>query len=162
MGMVKRWLENISVEMGYGGEINDEVLTEGEKRMSAAPAPRDAAAAAPAGDESQLSKIKAAVKEFEATQSKYSKYGARDTEPDGVFQSLLVRAFKGKKPQVPYDGDGWELYDSSMDCTTAASALHNAARKVVNLIESCPISESAPVKKYLQGLCWRVDWGWDN
>lgn len=160
MGMVKRWLENLSVEMGYGGEINDEVLTEGEKRMSAAPAPQAAAAAA--GDESQLGKIKAAVKEFEGEQRKYAKYGASDTEPDGVFQSLLVRAFKGKKPQVPYDGDGWDLYDSSMDCTTAASALHNAARKVVDLIQSCPISESAPVKKYLQGYCWRIDWGWDN
>lgn len=94
MGMVKRYLEEISVEMGYDGEITDEVLTEGERRMSAAPAPQAAAAAA--GDESQLGKIKAAVKEFEATQAKYSKYGARDTEPDGVFQSLMVRAFKGK------------------------------------------------------------------
>ena len=161
MGMVKRYLEDLSVEMGYDGEITDEVLQEGERRMSAAPAPQAAAAAA-GDDKSQLDKIKEAVAEFQATQKKYAKYGAYDTEPDGVFQSLMVRAFKGKKPQVPYDGDGWELYDSSMDCTTAASALHNAARKVVDLIQSCPISESAPVKKYLQGYCWRIDWGWDR
>lgn len=32
-GGVKRWLEDISVEMGLDGEITDEVMEEGEKRM---------------------------------------------------------------------------------------------------------------------------------
>lgn len=153
MSMVKRWLENLSVEMGYDGEINDQVMQEGERRMSAAP---QAAAAAAGDDSSRLDKIKAAIKEFEGVQKKYARWGARDTEPDGVFQVQLMRAFRGKKPQVPYDGNGWELYDSSMDCTTAASALHNACRKVVDLIESCPLSESREVGKYLESYCWRV------
>jgi len=128
--------------------------------MSAAPAPQAAAATAAGDDLSQLDKIKAGVKEFEAAQLKYRNYGAQDTEPDGVFQSLMVRAFCGKKPQVPFDGGGWELFDSSMDCTCAAHALHNAARKVVDLIQKCPLGESGGVKKYLKGYCWRIDWGW--
>ena len=32
MGQVKRWLEDLSVEMGYSGEITDEVMEEGLKR----------------------------------------------------------------------------------------------------------------------------------
>jgi len=31
-GMMKRWLEDISVELGHDGEINDEVLAEGRRR----------------------------------------------------------------------------------------------------------------------------------
>jgi len=34
-GAMKRMLEDISVEMGYGGEINDEVMAEGQRRMDA-------------------------------------------------------------------------------------------------------------------------------
>jgi hypothetical protein len=33
MSMVKRWLEDLSVEMGLDGEITDEVMAEGEKRL---------------------------------------------------------------------------------------------------------------------------------
>jgi len=159
MSAIKRWLEDISVEMGYDGEINDEVLKQGEKRMSEVAA----AAAAPAGeDKSRVDQIRDAVKEFEGVQKKWASYGAYDSEPDGVFQGLLVRAFRGKKPKVPYSGDGWELYDSSMDCNQAASALHDAARKVVDLIETCPLVESNAVKSYLEGHCWRIERGWHN
>jgi len=30
---MKRWLEEISVQMGYGGEINDAVMAEGQRQM---------------------------------------------------------------------------------------------------------------------------------
>jgi hypothetical protein len=32
MGSIKTWLEEISEELGFKGEINDAVLREGEKR----------------------------------------------------------------------------------------------------------------------------------
>lgn len=35
-GAMKRMLEDISVEMGLGGEINDEVVAEGQRRLDAA------------------------------------------------------------------------------------------------------------------------------
>ena len=37
MSMMKHWLEGLSVEMGFGGEINDAVIEAAEKRMSATP-----------------------------------------------------------------------------------------------------------------------------
>lgn len=33
MSRTKRWLEELSVEMGFGGEITDEVMAEGKSRM---------------------------------------------------------------------------------------------------------------------------------
>jgi len=33
-GAMKRFLEDISVEMGFGGEINDRVIAEGQKRLN--------------------------------------------------------------------------------------------------------------------------------
>lgn len=33
MSKTKRWLEELSVEMGFGGEITDEVMFEGRVRM---------------------------------------------------------------------------------------------------------------------------------
>ena len=103
-----------------------------------------------------LEAIKAWVKEFEKTQSKYREYGANDTEPDGVFQSLLDNAVHGKGPNVPRTGDGWQLYTQGMDCTEAAQALHDAALIVVQNIEATPIKDLEPVKAYLRGVCWRI------
>ena len=34
MGLMKQWLETISEEMGYEGEITEEVLAEGDKRLA--------------------------------------------------------------------------------------------------------------------------------
>lgn len=103
-----------------------------------------------------LEAIKAWIKEFEKTQSKYRKYGANDTEPDGVFQSLIDAAVHGKGPNVPRTGAGWQLYTQSMDCTEAAQALHDAALVVVQNIEATPIRDLATVKEYLRGVCWRI------
>ena len=35
MGAMKRYAEQISMEMGFGGEINGAVLREGQKRLDA-------------------------------------------------------------------------------------------------------------------------------
>jgi len=34
---MKRWLEDISVEMGHGGEINEAVMAEGQRRLVGPP-----------------------------------------------------------------------------------------------------------------------------
>ncbi|WP_353208420.1 hypothetical protein [Sphingorhabdus sp.] len=103
-----------------------------------------------------LEAIKTQIKEFEKVQSKYREYGANDTEPDGVFQSLIDKAVHGKAPSVPRTGSGWDLYASSMDCTEAAQALHDAALVVVQNIEATPIRDLELVKEYLRGVCWRI------
>jgi hypothetical protein len=103
-----------------------------------------------------LEAIKAWIKEFEQIQSKYRSFGANDTEPDGVFQSLLDAAVHGKGPAIPRTGAGWDLYTSSMDCTEAANAMHDAALVVVRNIEATPIRDIAIVKEYLRNYCWRI------
>jgi hypothetical protein len=96
------------------------------------------------------------IKQFETLQVVYRDYGARDTEPDGVFHRLLDHAVNGEGPAVPRTGQGWDLYSHSMDCEKAAHALHDQARKIVQLIESCPIRTLSELKKRLNDYCWRV------
>ena len=96
------------------------------------------------------------IKQFEKLQSTYRDYGARDTEPDGVFQRVLDRAINGEGPAIPRTGQGWDLYTQSMDCEPAAHALHDQALKIVQLIESCPIRELVTLKGRLHDYCWRI------
>ena len=103
-----------------------------------------------------LERVKESVKEFEATQTKYRDFGAADSEPDGVWQRLLARAIKGEAPSPPRTGDGWDLYVSSMDCAEAAEALFTAALKTIQVIESCPVRDIAPVKEFIEKHCWRI------
>lgn len=104
----------------------------------------------------KIDEVFAEIKAFEALQSKYQKFGANDTEPDGVFQRLVDNAIKGKGPAIPRTGEGWDLYANSMDCTEAAAALHDQALKVVRAIEACPIRELGRLKEKLEDYCWRL------
>lgn len=96
------------------------------------------------------------IKKFEAVQSKYKQFGAYDTEPDGVFQWLIDQAVQGLKPNIPRTGAKWDLYDSSMDCTAAAAALHAQALNVVSAIEACPVRDLDLLRSKLQDYCWRL------
>jgi len=103
-----------------------------------------------------IEQVREAVKEFESVQQKYADFGAWDTEPDGVFQVLLKRAFVKGECKVPRSSSAWQLYTSSMDCTEAGEALGDACQRVVDLVVRTPLSERAELKRYLKGYCWRV------
>lgn len=103
-----------------------------------------------------VEQVRLAVQEFEAVQQKYADYGAWDTEPDGVFQVLLKRAFVKGECKVPTSGSAWQLYTSSMNCSEAGSALGAAAKRAVDLVMRAPLSERAELQRYLKGYCWRV------
>lgn len=54
---MKRWLEDISVEMGYGGGINEAVMAEGQRRLVGPPAaglPQEPPQRTPAEEEARL------------------------------------------------------------------------------------------------------------
>lgn len=104
---------------------------------------------------STIDQINAALKTFEKTQSQYRSFGANDTEPDSIFQKLLLDALEGKEPKIPRSGESWELYASSMDCDEAASALHDHALAVVKLIENCRVKEVERVSRLIKEHCWR-------
>jgi hypothetical protein len=96
-----------------------------------------------------------AIKAFEKTQQKYKQFGAYDTEPDGIFQQLLLHALEGKQPDPPRSGAKWELYAASMNCEEAAEALNSAAIRVIRLIENAPIKHYDEIKRYIDKYCWR-------
>jgi hypothetical protein len=105
---------------------------------------------------SRIDAIFAEIKAFEELCSKHRDYGARDSEPDGVFQRLVDAAVQGKGPAVPRTGEGWDLYAHSMDCAVPAEEMHDQALKVVRLIEECPIRELTQLKSRLRDYCWRL------
>jgi len=104
----------------------------------------------------RLEQLKALVAAFEQAQQTYAKTGASDTEPDGIFQVLLIKALKGKAVTVPISRDGWELYSENEKSDEAATALHKAATACVDCILASPISGSEELCKYLEDYCWRV------
>lgn len=106
---------------------------------------------------SSVQSVKDAIRKFEAAQAKYRSHGAQDTEPDGIFQSIIWRVINDKEVSIPKTGDGWELYASSMDCTEAARALEEATRDVLREIQNCPMSESKELRKYISDYCWRCN-----
>lgn len=104
-----------------------------------------------------VDELKKVVAEFEKLQDKFADFGASDTEPDGVFQVVLVRAFKGKD-YLPTTAHDWELYSDMPGSAEVAKKLTAVALKARDLIRDTKISESGPMREYLEGYCWRVDW----
>ncbi len=107
---------------------------------------------------SRLDELKKLIVTFEKTQQRFAKHGASDTEPDAVFQVLLVRAAKGKAPAVPADPDGWELYSDKQGSKAAAVALGEAAKECVDFISKTVVTDLAVIVTYLKDYCWRVGW----
>jgi len=62
---MKRVLEDISVEMGFGGEINEEVMAEGERRQRLGLPPFGSAGGDTPLDNQASSKYAAVAKMFE-------------------------------------------------------------------------------------------------
>lgn len=81
-----------------------------------------------------------------------------DTEPDGIFQELLVRAFKGKNPLVPDTPQSWQLYSDHAKSPAAAKRLTKCALACMEVIGDITLAEAAEVEVYLHYYCWRVDW----
>lgn len=108
-----------------------------------------------------LDELKALIKAFEAAQEADAKYGATDTEPDGTFQVLLARAWKGRAAAVPTTARGWELYADEPGAEAAAGRLAAAARACVDFLaglDARPYGQVEEARLWLEAHCWRVDW----
>jgi len=102
-----------------------------------------------------IDRLKKAIKQFEECADKHRSVGARDTEPDGVFQRLLLNALAGTAPTPPRSANGWELYTTMEESHAAAEELFEAALEVVRVIESCSIRDVQALREYLDDYCWR-------
>jgi hypothetical protein len=96
------------------------------------------------------------IKKFEDLCSELKDYGARDSEPDGVFQRLVNAASIGEQPAIPRSGKGWDLFTHCMDCEPAAERMHDQALKVVRLIEACTIKDFDLLRQRIKDYCWRL------
>ena len=105
-----------------------------------------------------LDEFRDRITAFEKTADRYARYGAQDTEPDGIFQSLLVLTFLGKKPQLPQGVDGWDLYDEMAGNGLAAANLSRSAEACLRCLENIPLREAGAVERFLKGYCWRITW----
>ncbi len=103
-----------------------------------------------------VEKLETLLAVFDRLQKKYRRYGAQDTEPDGLFQELLVKAVKGKSFTVPSSPDDWELYSETKGANAAADALGAAANACVDFIRSAKGYEMVLVAAFLRDYCDRV------
>src|SRR6185369_8024855 len=100
-----------------------------------------------------LEKVKEAVSEMERAMNEHAKAGASDTEPDGIWQSLLLKALDGRSFNVPRTPGGWDLYSSHPGAEAAAAALFEKASAAVSVVKAA--SDSREVEKWLRDYCWR-------
>lgn len=98
--------------------------------------------------------LKRAIKEFEQAQLQYVDFGASDTEPDAVFQWVLVKHYRGEDYRLPADATDWELYSGMKGVNKAAKDL---TKKLKNCIETIDkIKNRKEVKTVLEDTLWRV------
>jgi len=107
-------------------------------------------------DDTPLETLKRLIHEFEKTQEKYAKFGAHDTEPDAIFQQLLVTAARQGRDRVPREAKGWDLYTCSMDCSEAGAALTAKADEIVKFILSLSEADRRIIGRHLEDYCWRM------
>jgi hypothetical protein len=98
-----------------------------------------------------LEELKQSIEGFSAVQIKYGKYGASDSEPTWAFEQLMVDTIRGEEDvKIPTEA-GWHLYSSSMDCTEAAGALHEAAKKVLADLNAASTADAREAVGYFVG-----------
>jgi hypothetical protein len=106
---------------------------------------------------SGIQEVKDAVQAFGTVQDKWLERGAGDTEPDGEFQVVMVKAAEGERaiPETPRD---WQLYSYNTEewekSLPAAEELKKAAEVVADTI--IRHMDSVEVQKYIEDFCWRV------
>jgi hypothetical protein len=100
-----------------------------------------------------VTQIAKALATFEYLQDLYIKFGAKDTEPDTVFQETLMEAFDGSVP-IPETIEDWSLYDKP-GADTAAKKLGKATKRIVDVIQDNPQDYDATLQ-HVSKYCWRL------
>lgn len=103
----------------------------------------------------KLEKFKSEVKKWEALQRGFSKFGACDTEPDGVFQYCLRQTVNGAPVSLPTDAQGWQLYTGMAGVNPAARRLTTSLKRCIAALEAVTVGEKSALDSYLEGYLWR-------
>lgn len=98
--------------------------------------------------------LQRAVDQFRQAQRNYAVYGTGESEPDDLFQLLLVRAQMDLPSLLPACATDWGL-PQRPGSQEAANALNHALQSVLDVVASCPPYEKEAMYTYLSDICWR-------
>lgn len=107
-----------------------------------------------------MTTFRQALDAFERTQSKYSEFGAWDTEPSSIFAELMEKKFdqmynrESGDITVPSTADGWQLYSVMKGVGRAATSLSSAASRALAAADS----DRTGFVKWVKDQGWRTDW----
>lgn len=90
--------------------------------------------------------------------TKYSKFGAEDTEPEANLRQAIRQSVKAGEVKLPRD---WELYDDE-DCPgskEAAAHINGAVEEMLNTLLSMKLGEINEAKRVMTKWFF-VDWNY--
>lgn len=107
-----------------------------------------------------LAIFKKLINDFEDLQCDYSSFGAYDSEPCAIFQSVLEKNWHGEKfmPETAID---WQLYTNISDVRLVAKKLTKNAKEIVSymkLAQNSTGDDSMELESYLKSYCDRIAW----
>jgi hypothetical protein len=102
--------------------------------------------------------IKTEVETMDFIQNSFASFGASDTEPDSVYQSLLADAVNDAEVNVPRTAREWQLFTNMEHVEQVAAAMASHTEYVVNLIQEYLATgeQVSRLQDYLRGYCWRA------
>jgi len=106
--------------------------------------------------------FKQSVRDWENVSHKWAKCGAADSEPDGVFQVSLAKAFSGYPLKIPNNAEAWDLYCSQPEAEKAASDLTAALSQCIDKLKAVNLADYRELKSFLEGYIWRTDLDYYN
>lgn len=103
-----------------------------------------------------MATIRQKIIEFDNAREAFRDYGARDSEPDGVFQRLLYDIFEGTSPAIPRTPEKWQLFADMPGASVAAKTLCSIATDIAYAIENLPLKSRRELQEFLEDYCWRL------
>ena len=101
-------------------------------------------------------KFKNACRLYGIAANGLSRYGAADSEPDGVIQQAIWDTWNGRPHSLKACGKAWELYTHSYETETidmVAARLVDNALPIIHLLQSA--SRTPALEKAVFDFCWR-------
>lgn len=111
-----------------------------------------------------LKAIQSAFGDFAAVQARHADFGAHDSEPCRVFQTVIHGAAFGGLPWEDLDAESWEIFHEMPRAGVVAARLSESAGAVVRRIELARLeatpTEFREILGWIEGQCWRAETVW--
>ena len=102
-----------------------------------------------------MKNLKIEVRKFNQLQEQHKDSGASDSLSDMIFQGIMMKAASGKVAEVPFNANGWTLYEAFKGREDVAQKLSEQARKVVKEIGLARKKDLKKFTELSEKLCWR-------